>query len=86
MQVVLRLERTVADYIIAHSTVHNGLVAPAVLDLRHKDQSDDLEELQKIVASHERTIQRIIGGMVLITSIGFGTLTLMVLRITGIIP
>ena len=39
-----------------------------------------------MVRSHERTLQRLIGASVLLTTLGIGTLGLLIARISGIFP
>jgi hypothetical protein len=71
---VLRLEGTINGFITTHLKEHEGLVDPATL----KRQAAMIE-------SHERTIQRITGALILLSALGIGTLVILVLRITGLL-
>jgi len=84
-ELVLRLDGKIDAYITAHEHRHDQLLPGSLLTDRHIDLSDDLKSLSGTVASHERTIQRMIGGMVLISALGLGTLLLVIGRIAGLV-
>lgn len=98
-ELLLRLEGKVEGYIDAHSRRHEAdqkadilarsdpknspagmAIVTAISDLK-----GDLGTLAKIVASHERTNQRVIGAMILLTALSTGTLGLVVARIAGLV-
>lgn len=85
MQVVLRLEMTVRDYMTTHALVHGTLIAPSLLGQQHAEHERQIRALQLTVASHERTLQRIMGALTFVTALGIGTLLLVMGRIAGII-
>ena len=99
-ELVLRLEGKIDAFIIAHETRHlvesdadqrarsdpHQSAAGRALDARINDLGKDVDSLASMVRSHERTLQRLIGASVLLTTLGIGTLGLLIARISGIFP
>ena len=71
---VLRVDTKLDAFIVAHAVEHRNLTAP-----------EELDRTAHMVTSHERTIQRITGALILLSALGIGTLVILVLRITGIV-
>jgi RNase P/RNase MRP subunit POP5 len=98
-ELVLRLEGTVNSYIVAHDARHarselesaTARADPMATGAgRHIETQltnfiRELADLTGVVASHERTIQRILGALTLLSILGIGTLVLLLLRISGIV-
>jgi len=98
-ELVLRLDGKLDAFIMAHEARHNADAAadaaargdPAAssagraITAQIREVSTDVAELARTVDSHERTIQRMIGAMVLVSALGLGTLLLVFLRLTGVV-
>jgi hypothetical protein len=99
-ELVLRLEGKIDAFIIAHEIRHQAesdadyrarsdptqSAAGRALDTRISTLSEDVDSLAGMVRTHERTLQRLIGASVLLTTLGIGTLGLLITRISGILP
>lgn len=86
-ELLLRLDAKLDTYIFTHSSLHQEHLLPKTTLLQEfKDVDKEFAKITRIVESHERTIQRIIGAIVLLSAIGFGTLVLLFLRISGVVP
>ena len=99
-ELVLRLEGKIDAFIASHEARH-GVEAEAdqrarndpqssaagrALDARISELGKDVDALASMVRVHERTLQRLIGASVLLTTLGLGTLGLTFSRIAGIVP
>jgi len=84
-ELVLRLDGKIDAYITAHEHRHDQLLPGSLITNQHNDLAGDMKDLASMVGSHERTIQRMIGGMVLISALGLGTLLLVIGRIAGLV-
>lgn len=97
-ELILRLEGKVDAFIVAHENRHQVesqsdlaargdpqmSAAGRALDTRISDLTKDVDALGTMVRIHERTLQRVIGALALVTTLGIGTLGLLVLRIAGL--
>ena len=98
-ELILRLEGTLNGFITAHEIRHQSELqsdlaargdpqmsaAGRALDTRISNLATDVDNLAKMVRLHERTIQRVIGALALVTTLGIGTLGLLILRIAGVV-
>jgi len=95
---VLRLDGKLTGYITSHETRHTvdaqtdaqargdpsqSAAGRAILKAI-SDVNRDVAHVSATVASHERTIQRMLGAMALLTTLGIGTIILVGLRLSGI--
>lgn len=99
-ELVLRLEGKIDAFITAHMARHQlesdaadrarndpqATAAGRALDQRISDLSKDVDSLASMVRSHDRTLQRLIGASALLTTLGIGTLGLVIARIAGFAP
>lgn len=99
-ELVLRVEGKLDTYISLHEQRHAADTAADVLARgdpagspagrailqQLTDISRDTTALATTVAGHEKTIQRLVGGMILLTMMGLGTVGLISLRIIGVLP
>jgi len=99
-ELVLRVEGKIDGYIAAHEARHGGEAAESLAARSDASASAAGRELQRAitevatdvlavtatVSSHDRTIQRLTGALALLTTLGIGTLGLVILRIAGITP
>jgi len=99
-ELVLRLDAKIDAYIQVHEGRHASdatsdsaargdpsmSAAGRVLTAQIREVSADVAAVSATVASHEKTIQRMIGAMVLVSALGIGTLILVFLRLTGLVP
>ena len=83
-ELVLRLDAKVDAYLAAHAITHSLLIPSNVLNRQIEDLSQDVRNLGTTVSSHERTLQRIVGALILVSALGIGTLLLVFLRLIGI--
>jgi hypothetical protein len=97
-ELILRLEGKLDAFILSHEIRHaadvqadqlargdaDGSPAGRALNRAIAQVADDVEMLATTVASHDRTLQRVIGALTLVTTLGIGTLGLLVLRLAGI--
>jgi len=98
-ELILRLEGTLAGFIQAHEARHaadalasesargDAAASPAgrALGRAIADLAGDVTTVAATVASHDRTLQRVIGALALVTTLGIGTLGLLVMRIVGLV-
>jgi len=99
-ELVLRLEGKIDAFITAHMARHQlesdasdrarsdpqVSAAGRALDQRISEVSKDVDSLASMVRIHERTLQRLTGASVLLTTLGIGTLGLLIARIAGVVP
>lgn len=99
-ELILRLDGKLDAFIGAHETRHSadqqadaaargdadGSPAGRELGRRISELGGDVDSLAAMVRSHDRTIQRVIGALTLVTVLGVGTLALLIARIAGLIP
>ena len=97
---VLRLDGRIEGYILSHEARHSSDTAADQAARGDASQSaagrqimnsiqgvaDDVAQLAGTVRSHERTLQRMMGAMALLTALGIGTVGLVALRIAGVLP
>jgi len=98
-ELILRLEGKLDAFILSHEFRHTseaqadqqargdaeGSPAGRALNRAIADIAGDVKTLATTVASHDRTLQRVIGALALVTTLGIGTLGLLVLRIAGLV-
>jgi len=96
-ELILRLEGKLDAFITAHEIRHSSeatadqlsrgdpqaSAAGRALLSRLDDLGKDVDALATMVRAHERSLQRLIGASVLLTTLGIGTLGLLVARIAG---
>ena len=98
-ELVLRVEGKIDAFIASHEARHQleqeadqrarsdpqSSAAGRALDARISELGKDVDALASMVRVHERSLQRLIGASVLLTSLGLGTLGLVVSRILGLV-
>ena len=99
-ELILRIEGKLDAFILSHEQRHaleatadqaargDAANSPAgrAISARITEISEDVKTLSITVDSHERTLQRVVGALSLVSLLGVGTLGLVVLRIAGIVP
>lgn len=98
-ELLLRLDGKLDAFMHAHETRHSiemlasqeargdAAASPAgrALNQRISDVAVDVASLAATVAAHDRTLQRVIGALALVTTLGIGTLGLLILRLSGLL-
>jgi hypothetical protein len=98
-ELILRLEGKLDAFILSHENRHaiegqadqaargDAAASPAgrALNRAIADVASDVATLAATVSSHDRTLQRVIGALALVTTLGIGTLGLVILRLAGLI-
>ena len=96
-ELILRLEGKLDAFITAHEIRHaseatadqlarsdpQGSAAGRSLGNRIDELGKDVDSLATMVRTHEKSLQRLIGASVLLTTLGLGTLGLLAARIAG---
>jgi hypothetical protein len=99
-ELVLRLDAKIDTFITVHEARHTsesltdfnahsepgGSAAGRALQRELLNLTIEVGALTKTVGLHERTIQRIMGAMALLSVLGIGTVGLVILRMSGFVP
>lgn len=99
-ELLLRVEGKLDSFMVVHEQRHSSEAAAdqaargdpqssaagRALSRALSELKNEVSELTKIVASHDRTLQRLIGASALLAALGLGTLGLLVARLAGLIP
>ena len=98
-ELLLRLDGKLDAFIAAHEVRHGVETAASLLargdadaspagrslTRRISEVSDDVNALAVLVRAHEAALQRLTGALALLTMLGLGTLTLVFLRMAGVV-